>query len=83
MRHWFDAVYIWQSDSPFRRTITSVEEAAEWLLERWPLEAQGRRAHLAARTACRAALEGAGTVEAARESFIRAAREAGILAGVW
>jgi hypothetical protein len=45
------------------------------------VRAVARLAHRAARTACRAALEGAGTIEAAREQFIRAAREAGILAG--
>jgi hypothetical protein len=81
MRHWFSPVRIWQSGSVLR-AVTSVEEAAEWLLERWPEKAQGRRAHLAAREACLAALDGAGTVETAGERFIRAAREAGILAGV-
>ena len=79
MRHWFAAVQIWQSGST-RRAITSVEEAAEWLLERWPEEARGRRAYLVARKRCLAALDGSGTVAAARETFIRAAREAVILA---
>src|SRR5215472_2453114 len=75
-RHWCAPVHVWQSGS-VRRAISSVEEAAVWLLDQWPEKARGRRAHLAARRACLAALGDKIEGKVARQAFIRAAREAG------
>lgn len=57
-----------------RRRLRSVEEAARWMLERWPGEKP-----LAAQEACLAALEGRGTVGEARMAVTAAAERAGIL----
>ncbi|WP_097142179.1 DUF982 domain-containing protein [Rhizobium subbaraonis] len=59
------------------RDITSTEEAARFLLERWPVEPGP--AHLKARIACLSVLEGKRQPDHAREAFVAAAEEAGIL----
>jgi hypothetical protein len=59
------------------RVIASTLEAAEFLLLRWPNE--GGQAHLHARIACIAVLDGRASPEQAREAFVAAAQEAGIL----
>jgi hypothetical protein len=59
------------------RTITSVEQAADFLMIDWPIE-RGRL-HGLARQACRDALEGNLSGAEARAAFINAAREADIL----
>ena len=62
------------------RTVTSVREAAECLLDAgWPKGRRGK-AHKAAVGACHAALGGRLDAEAARAAFILAAQEAGIVA---
>lgn len=59
------------------RAISSTEEAAEFLQTRWPVD--GGQAHTHARIACLAVLDGHATTEQARDAFIAAAEEAGIL----
>lgn len=59
------------------RVVTSTHEAAECLLYRWPEDLRGP-AHLAARYACIAVLEGAKQPDHARKAFIKAAEESGI-----
>jgi hypothetical protein len=61
------------------RSISSIEEAAEFLLYHWPL-ARGEKLS-AARQACIDALHGKITCTAARDAFIEAAREANIYVG--
>lgn len=58
------------------RKITSVTQAAAFLLSEWP--GQRGRLHGLARHACLEALEGTITGEMARTAFINAAKEAGI-----
>lgn len=57
--------------------VSTVRRAAELLLEDWP--AGGGPALTAAKAACLAALEGTGTVAAARAAFVAAAKEADVL----
>lgn len=59
------------------RAIASTVDAARFLLEDWP-EVAGP-AHLKARVACLAVLDGTEETEHAREAFIAAAVEADIL----
>jgi hypothetical protein len=61
------------------RTITSVEDAAEFLAHDWPTE-KGPT-HLKARIACLDVMERAVGVGVAREAFIDAAKESGIYIG--
>jgi hypothetical protein len=61
------------------RCIESVREAAKCLIDRWP-ENHGK-AYLAALHACHDALGGELATEIARQAFIAAAREVGILIG--
>lgn len=70
-------VAVWEGNA-VRRTLTSVEDAALFLLHRWPPRDKGR---IAAQIAVLAALEGKGTVEDARAAFVEAAERAGVLAG--
>ncbi|MBD9375469.1 DUF982 domain-containing protein [Rhizobium sp. ARZ01] len=58
------------------RVVITTSEAAEILLNRWPAEAG--QAHLHARIACVAVLNGHASPDHARDAFIRAAEEAGI-----
>ena len=59
------------------RAISSVREAAEWLLSDWPTEGRGL-AYAAALQACLDALAGKLSTDKARLAFIAAAREADI-----
>jgi hypothetical protein len=56
--------------------VSSVEEAAEYLMMYWPIKTGPKLA--AARQACLDALAGTIMCTAAREAFIEAAKEAGI-----
>lgn len=58
--------------------VSTVRRAAELLLNDWP--AGGGTALTAAKEACLAAMEGCGTVPAARAAFVAAAEEVGALA---
>ena len=58
------------------RSVTSTREAAECLLNRWPIE--GLK-HFQARLACMAVLEGIKEIRTARKAFEAAAAEADIL----
>jgi hypothetical protein len=72
----FSVVTVETSRLGQRRGITSVTQAAAFLLSEWPGE-RGRL-HGLARQACLEALEGTITGEMARTAFIDAAKEAGI-----
>ncbi len=58
--------------------VSNVRRAAELLLNDWP--EGGGIALTAAKEACLAAMEGSGTVAAARAAFVAAAKEVGALA---
>lgn len=62
-----------------KRNISSIEEAAEFLLYDWP-QTRGEK-FAAARQACIDALDGKITCTKARDVFIEAAREADIYIG--
>jgi len=57
--------------------IDSPAEALDHLAERWPIE--GSRYHKLAKLECVGALEGYQSPEKARQTFVEAAREAGVL----
>lgn len=57
--------------------VANVFQAVDILINKWPK--RGGRARRAARKACLMALEETASVELARETFERAAEEAGIL----
>jgi hypothetical protein len=59
------------------RVISSTRAAAQWLLYHWPTG--GGPEHRAARVACIAALKNEQPPDHAREAFVAAAKEAGIL----
>ncbi|WP_422394508.1 DUF982 domain-containing protein [Nitrospirillum amazonense] len=77
-RHWFKAAPIWETPAISRR-VTSVEEALRCLMELWPDEHRASATYEAAIDACEEAISAAGTVEVARDAFVAAADEAGIL----
>ena len=77
LRHLFELIIFWESPST-RHSISSVEEAAEWLLFWWPEEHQKDQEQVTARKACLAALEGGNSAEAARSAFVMAAERAGM-----
>ena len=60
------------------RDITSVRDAAEALAGDWPKEGRGMTYRAAVRL-CLAAFEGNATADSARNAFIRAAVDAGII----
>ncbi|TWB40706.1 DUF982 domain-containing protein [Nitrospirillum viridazoti] len=70
---------VWEAPS-VRRTITTVDEASNWLIYRWPEAHLNDPARQAATAACLAALDGSGEAEAARAAFVTAAETAHILA---
>jgi hypothetical protein len=72
--HWFDRVTIKAAPGMFQG-VNSVEAALE-AMRGWPRKGPQLRA---AYVDCAKALDGTGTVDAAREAFIKAAREAGVL----
>jgi hypothetical protein len=59
------------------RVISSTRAAAQWLLYHWPTG--GGPEHRAARVACIAVLKNEQPPDHAREAFVAAAKEAGIL----
>ncbi|HWJ71933.1 MAG TPA: DUF982 domain-containing protein [Kaistia sp.] len=79
MGHPFPRVSVWETASA-SRGLTDVEGAARWLLERWPEGVRRPRSYRPALRACLAALDGEGTVDAARSALIKAAADADILA---
>jgi len=76
-KRWTKTVTVFTGKPGKMRVIASTVEAAEFLLERWPVEPGPN--HLLARVACLAVLEGEYPPEHARAAFIAAADEAGIL----
>lgn len=60
--------------------IKSVRQAAEFLILHWPDAKAGNWKHLSAQVACLDVLEGRRDPAHARQAFIEAAKEAGILA---
>ncbi|QFY62803.1 DUF982 domain-containing protein (plasmid) [Rhizobium grahamii] len=64
--------------SGVRETIDGPREALEHLLNRWPAE-RGQQ-YESAKAACRLSVQHYGSLEEARDSFLSAAREAGVLA---
>lgn len=79
MKHQFAPVYIWEADGR-RRAIGDVLLVATWLTERWPDDFRGSDLHVEAMQACVRELEGDATPDDVRGLFVRAAREADILA---
>ncbi|MDF2809290.1 MAG: hypothetical protein K0S56_321 [Microvirga sp.] len=71
-------VQIWESGS-VKRTLTDVEAAAWFLLEKWPSVVEGTPLHRAARMMALDAVQGSATAEDFRAAFVAAATEAGIL----
>ncbi|TIW56697.1 MAG: DUF982 domain-containing protein [Mesorhizobium sp.] len=71
--HWFQSVTI-KAGPGMMQGVSSVEAALE-VMRGWPVKPKLRAAYVA----CAAVLDGSGTVGAAREAFIAAAREAGAL----
>ncbi|MBS7703256.1 DUF982 domain-containing protein [Chelatococcus asaccharovorans] len=78
-RLWFDPVDFRVSDT-VRRTVTSMEEEARILLDKWPDEVEVAPARVAAMEACQAAINSQAPedVEAARHIFYNAADLAGM-----
>ena len=71
-------VSVWEGDA-VKRTLTDVDSAARFMLEKWP-KVDDTDLYRAARQAALDALTGASFVEPFRAAFIAAAEEAGILA---
>ncbi|MDX8492898.1 DUF982 domain-containing protein [Mesorhizobium sp. VK22B] len=71
--HWFKAVTI-KAGPGMMQGVSSVEAALE-VMRDWPVKPRLRAAYVA----CAEVLDGIGTVDAAREAFVAAAREAGVL----
>ena len=78
MRQYMQPVSVWESNS-VRRTLTDVEGAAHFLLEKWPASID-TDLHRAARHAALDALGGIIFVADFRVAFLAAATEADILA---
>jgi hypothetical protein len=74
---YFPSVTVEAAHDGKSRTITSVLQAADFLMNDWP--PNRRRLHGLARQACLDALEGSLTAAEARAVFIDAARDAKIL----
>lgn len=78
-RGWFDkpVPVILPGKANVTHNVSNVFQAVEILLKRWPTK--GGPAHLQARMACLAAMEGTVSPGEARLAFTDAAAEAGIL----
>ena len=76
--HAIAPVSVWETISR-SRTLTDVEGASRWLLDRWPAGTAKPKSYPKALRACLAALDGSSTVESARAALIEVADEAGIL----
>ncbi|CAN7410414.1 DUF982 domain-containing protein [Phyllobacterium sp. LjRoot231] len=75
----FPYVTVLTGDADKTRNISSIDEAAEFLLYHWPLPIGEKLS--AARQACIEALHGKITCTRARDTFIEAAKEADIYVG--
>jgi hypothetical protein len=73
-----EPVSIWETNGT-KRTLTSLEGAARFLMDGWPGE-RNRPTYVAAVKAVLAPLVGVGAVEHARNALVEAASAAGILA---
>lgn len=76
-KRWTKTVTVETAKVGKHRVIASTEEAARFLLEQWPVQPEPR--HLLARVACIAVLGGEMPPDHARDAFVAAAEEAGIL----
>ena len=72
----FPAVTVETTEDDKLQNVTSVRQAAAFLVNGWP--ANRGQAHVMARMACIAALDGHGSSSKARAAFIAAAKEARI-----
>ena len=72
----FPAITLVMGESGETRRINSVHQAAELLLEYWPVD--NGEEYVAAVRICLEAMLGAVSAEAVREALIKAAQEAGI-----
>lgn len=79
MAHDFKPVFVWITAGTLQ-AVGDVVRAAEILLKHWPEEFADSDLHHAARLACLEAWQDDGDVLEAREAFVAAALEAGILA---
>lgn len=76
-KRWNAPVTVFTGKPGKMRVVASTVEAAEFLLERWPVEPGPL--HMRARVACLEVLEGKMPPDHARAAFVAAAHEAGIL----
>lgn len=76
--HTMAPVSVWETISR-SRTLTDVQSASRWLLDRWPADTPRPRSYPEALRACLGALNGSSTVESARDALIKAADDAAIL----
>jgi hypothetical protein len=72
----FAPVVIRDTRSGAKRTISTVHDAANFLLEEWPVTPD--KLFGAVATACRAFMRGNASTDEVRAAFIEAAKEAGI-----
>jgi hypothetical protein len=72
----FPAITVATTEVDKLQNITSVRQAAVFLVHGWPVS--HGKAHVSARAACLAALDGHGSSSTARAAFIDAAKEADI-----
>jgi len=75
----FKPVFVWISTGT-KQSVVDVVKAAQLLLNHWPQQFAQTDLHRAAQVACLAAWEADGDPELARDAFVAAAEEAGILA---
>jgi len=75
----FKPVFVWITAGT-QHAVGDVVRAAEILLKRWPEEFAESGLHHAARLACLDAWQNDGDLLGAREAFVAAAQEAGVLA---
>ena len=74
-----EPVSVWEGIGA-RRLLTSIEDAALFLLYQWPPQYRGKKLHIRAQIAVLAALDGSGTADDARAAFVAAAEQAKVLA---
>ncbi len=76
--HAFERVSVWETVAR-RWRLTNVEEAARWLLEKWPTGTVKPRSYGKALRTCLDALNGKASAASAREALVKVADDAGIL----
>lgn len=76
--HPIERVSVWETVTR-RRRLTNVEEAARWLLERWPTGTVKPRSYGKALRTCLDVLNGKASPASAREALVKVADDAGIL----